>query len=112
MLGWLGTPLTRWLGAMRAKRFTTRDEAVAELLIEVLSLAAQRFQEVAIAVLHQRDGILTLADADDVLDVPRPLLPSLDWLRRVSARAQPGTGTIGSSLPANGMQKVWTMAIL
>ena len=47
------------------------------MLIKILAFAAGRGQQLATAALDELNRRLALAQADDVLDVPGPLLPAL-----------------------------------
>ena len=95
-----------------SERFPPRPKAFAQLTIELCSFAAERLQQIAIALLDQIYRLFALAQADDVLDVARPLLPALHRLGEWVLDETLGLERSGSSLPAIGMQKVCTIALL
>ena len=85
-MGGLAPLTSRFCSGPLLQRLNPTTEAFAELTIEFLPLTAQPFEQLAITLLDEDNGLFALAQADDIFDVPGPLLLALDRLGDVRAR--------------------------
>lgn len=69
-------------------------ERITEFGIQVRALSANRFKEVALALLDGSDSLFALAEVDHLHDIQRPLVPALDWFRGVRISYQPMGGAV------------------